>query len=91
MISYSNNYALLQRLDNAGSVDTSRRQKKLRKTERDMEKDNRGRSKENGENLERSTKDSSLDRNQWRGLVSALCATGREEDRYVVGSVDLRF
>ena len=21
------------------------------------------------------------DRNQWRGLVSALCATGREEDR----------
>ena len=66
MISYSNNYALLQRLDNAGSVDTSRRQKKLRKTERDMEKDNRGRSKENGENLERSTKDSSLDRNQWR-------------------------
>ena len=56
MISYSNNYALLQRLDNAGSVDTSRRQKKLRKTERDMEKDNRGRSKENGENPERSRK-----------------------------------
>ena len=61
-------------------MDTSRRKKKSRKTKRDMRKDNRGRSKENGKTW-KEVENIAADRIKWRGLVSALGAIGREEER----------